>query len=302
MQVTLEMLTGADAGKRVVLNPGGTVKVGRIAEANLVVHDPMVSNLHFHLECTETSCRLKDLNSRFGTLVNNVKVAEAELKDGDTITAGQTNFKVRMVGAGAATIAAPTGPREDMPKAAATPRAAAVVPVEIRKKAVLDHLRALKEPLFGVFDAARDPKVLEVISNAKEEHQSLFEGPRGEILALWAPYLVALPPQSATLETLVNEGWGKAWGIYLTSPLPFERVRNHLRHFLTVRGEEGEDLLFRFYDPRVLRAFLPVCTPEEIVALFGPIKKFLLESRHQGVLLNFMASDRGELQKTEAAK
>lgn len=80
------------------------------------------------------------------------------------------------------------------------------------------------------------------------------------------------------LETVVRDGWGKSWGVYLTSARPFDEVRKHLRQFLMAQLRGGKQVYFRFYDPRVLRAFLPSCTPEESVRFFGPIRCFCFEA------------------------
>ncbi len=45
-----------------------------------------------------------------------------------------------------------------------------------------------------------------------------------------------------------------------------------------MRDTRGRILVFRFYDPRVLRAYLPTCTAEEIAQFFGPISHFAAES------------------------
>lgn len=39
----------------------------------------------------------------------------------------------------------------------------------------------------------------------------------------------------------------------------------------------GEPMYFRFYDPRVLRAFLPACGGAELSELFGPARMLLAE-------------------------
>ena len=39
------------------------------------------------------------------------------------------------------------------------------------------------------------------------------------------------------------------------------RLRHHLKGFLRVRGESGQKMMFRYYDPRVLRVYLPTCNP-----------------------------------------
>ena len=58
------------------------------------------------------------------------------------------------------------------------------------------------------------------------------------------------------------------------------------RHFLMIELE-GEEVYFRFYDPRVLRGFLPNCTPGEIREFFGPIREFLMEAADPGTMLHF---------------
>ena len=37
-------------------------------------------------------------------------------------------------------------------------------------------------------------------------------------------------------------------------------------------------MLFRFYDPAILRAFLPTCDASQLAAMFGPIEAYLIES------------------------
>jgi hypothetical protein len=147
--------------------------------------------------------------------------------------------------------------------------------------------------LFALLDAARSPRVLELLRGSGEEHQSLYEGPKGEELADWAPYAVRLPAPSRLLETLVREGWGESWGIYFTSRKTLAEVRKHFRHFLMVKLAEGRDAYFRFYDPRVLRVYLPSCNTAEAAQFFGPVRDYLMEAKESDTLLQFMNTGRG---------
>ena len=154
---------------------------------------------------------------------------------------------------------------------------------------VLAALRAEGSPLFAVLDAARESRVLRILQRSNHEYESLYEGPQGQELAEVAPYLVRLPARSQVLEQLVRGGWGKSWGIFLTSTLPFKETRRHLRKFLKVLdGSSGQQLYFRFYDPRVLRVFLPTCTAEQRAMFMGPLDCLLLEGE-DGALLRFSA-------------
>ena len=125
------------------------------------------------------------------------------------------------------------------------------------------------------------------------QYESLFEGWSKPQLALFAPYLVSLPPWSKLLGTLVTKGWGKSWGVYLTSHVAFAEVRHHFRHFLMVNMPDGKQVYFRFYDPRVLRVYLPTCTPEEIGYFFGPVSRFATEDEKPETLLEFVRRETG---------
>jgi len=154
-------------------------------------------------------------------------------------------------------------------------------------------LRSAEGTLYALLDAARDGRIARLLDQSPEEHASLYEGPQGEELAEVAPYLVRLEPHSPLLAELLRRGWGNAWGLYLFSEEPFRLVRRHFRHFLKVRTEEGRELYFRFYDPRVLRVFLPTCRPDEVLQLFGPVTRFVVEGTDASKALIFSASPAG---------
>ncbi|MEZ4405860.1 MAG: DUF4123 domain-containing protein [Polyangiales bacterium] len=162
-----------------------------------------------------------------------------------------------------------------------------------RAAAVVERLRAEGEGLYAVLDAARDDHVLAAISRSGERFRSLYEGWQGDGLADVAPYLVELPSGSAFVDRLVREGWGESWGIFLVTPEDFFSVRRHLRRFLRVVDHDGKRLLFRYYDPRVMRAWLPTCTPDETRAFFGSASAFITEGRRGATFLRFTPGPEG---------
>ncbi len=274
-----------------------------------------MSGVHFVVECDETGCRIRDLNSSNGTLVNGTKVGAATLQDGDQIVAGQTRFSVRTE---MEKVEKPTLPISQ-PDAAGT-----TLEGSTPEERLLTLLRKEFQPLYAILDAARSPAIYKLLVEAREEakkpegepasktkpppklqppatgtldggaeYESLFEGQPKAELTLFAPYLVRLLPESKLLEKLVSKGWGKSWGIYLTCDLPFKDVRRHFRHFLMVKLPDGEQVYFRFYDPRVLRVYLPTCLPEEFNEFFGPVKYYLTEDEKPEGLLRFSSAGRG---------
>jgi hypothetical protein len=64
-------------------------------------------------------------------------------------------------------------------------------------------------------------------------------------------------------------------------------LRDHLRQFLIVYDQRGQPMKFRFYDPRVLRAFLKICSQQQYQLLFGPINQLMMESASGKQLMRF---------------
>jgi hypothetical protein len=254
--------------RKVVIEPGGTLRVGRTTRADLVVPDDRtMSTLHCELAWDGETCRVTDRESREGTFVNGERVTEAEVKNGSWIRAGMTVFSVYFE-------------RATPPRAQSGLKGDGTDALTPTQRDALAALKAEKYPLFAVLDAARTLRVIEVMRESVEEYRSLYEGIKGEALAMQAPYLVSLPQGSLLLEQLVLEGWTKRWGIYLSSRRPFAEVRTQLRRVLMVKSEDsGERMYFRFYDPRMLRLFLPVCNRRQTEQIFGEIEAFLVAGR-----------------------
>jgi pSer/pThr/pTyr-binding forkhead associated (FHA) protein len=274
MRLVVEVRLGSRKGRKAILTPGSTLRVGRTDSADLVIpKDPHLSGVHFELAWDGAACMVRDLQSAKGTILNGETVQNGEVAHGDWIQAGDNAFSIYREEA--------TPPRRK--KRRDPPGAAA------RRDEALKALRAEAEPLYAVLDAARDERILEVLRESVEEYASLYDGIQGEALAEEAPYLVGLPKEERLIERLVKEGWGRRWGIFLTCERPFKEVRRHLRRFLMVEEDEtGEQMYFRYYDPAVLRLFLPICTPMQKEELFGDFKAFLVEAK-SGEVLRFAA-------------
>ena len=137
-----------------------------------------------------------------------------------------------------------------------------------------------KLSVWGVLDCARDPKIYLALLESKLEFRCLYSGKLPRELELVAPHLVELFPSSRLTARWIDEGWGQAWGVMLKID-DASNLRHHLRKFLKVRDQQGRSLIFRYYDPRVLRIYLPTCWQDELKTLFGPISAYVIEE-HDG--------------------
>jgi hypothetical protein len=133
--------------------------------------------------------------------------------------------------------------------------------------------------LYAILDAARDERIYPGLRRlaATEEIMCLYQGRAAEELASVAPYLVCLGTSDRVFDWIWEEGWGESWGIFLWSLVSPARLREHFRRLTMVRTEEGQRLLFRFYDPRVLRIFAGTCDAAQSHEILGPVERFVLE-------------------------
>jgi transcriptional regulator with GAF, ATPase, and Fis domain len=70
----------------------GEVTIGREASNGIAVADPSVSRKHCLLDMQDGRYRVRDLNSRNGTLVNGSVIEEQWLQHGDEVVAGDSSF------------------------------------------------------------------------------------------------------------------------------------------------------------------------------------------------------------------
>ena len=151
------------------------------------------------------------------------------------------------------------------------------------------------ESLCGIVDGARD---LELAYEAKclyqKEIWNLFESDVADALADVAPYLIVFDISEGYLGNWTSR-LGKSAGILFTAAADPYKLYAHLRHILIVEDEEHQSFFFRFYDPRVLRIFLPTCTLEQLDEFFGPVRTWICESAEGDGYIEYTRGDQGQL-------
>lgn len=130
---------------------------------------------------------------------------------------------------------------------------------------------------FAVVDCARNPRIYPAIASSRAESACLYSGKLSPGLARVTPYIVRLEQGSSFLRAFYSDGWNDAWGIVLRTSADLTAVRRHLRTLAYAREPRGPKLLFRYYDPRVLRSFLPTCDETQLGQIFGQIDAFVFD-------------------------
>ncbi|MBW2109657.1 MAG: DUF4123 domain-containing protein [Deltaproteobacteria bacterium] len=151
--------------------------------------------------------------------------------------------------------------------------------------------------VYVILDAARNKQIYAALLGLKGEFCCLYRGEMAERLAHVAPYLVKLQEDNAFTKQVLDSGWGDNWGIFLNAPASLRDLRNHFRRFLVVYDESAKSLYFRYYDPRVLQAFLPTCNTEQLLKFFGPVDSYLVESDRGDRLIEYFLTDKKLIQE-----
>jgi hypothetical protein len=136
---------------------------------------------------------------------------------------------------------------------------------------------------YAVLDGAQNPQLLDLLlAPGAPKHECLFAGELEPDMAQVAPYLVALEPGSPFADALLGKGWLPNLGILLISRDELPKVWRQLRQHVMVYGPDLEPLYFRFYDPRVLRMFLPSCEGKSLAEFFGLVDFYFSEADATG--------------------
>jgi hypothetical protein len=131
--------------------------------------------------------------------------------------------------------------------------------------------------LYAVVDAARDRELAGQARRRGYDLVSLFLGDQAGQLADLAPYFFQVPHGAAFLAGEWRAALGKSAGVLIDSPAGPAEVFAHLRYAFIVQDKGGQRYFFRYYDPRVLRDYLPSCTREELIEFFGPVRAWVCE-------------------------
>jgi hypothetical protein len=277
--------------------PGESLVVGRTADCQVRIADRHLSRRHFRLAWNGSLCQLTDLGSANGTWVNGQRIQEAILREGDEIAAGDSAFRIDRVEEPLVTASAaphpvapaeptelrpspPWGPiavfQDAEPTLAGLPVASPPAGSLLEKLLTINAAFDEKAKLFAIIDGAQAVELAFMARLMGHPVYTLFFGDMAEAVAHAGPHLVAVDRPLPFLEKWV-ETLGRNAGILLQTKAEFDVLYAHLREIFVVTDEEGQEYFFRYYDPRVIRTFLPTCTAGELEEFFGVVDRWIVE-------------------------
>lgn len=152
---------------------------------------------------------------------------------------------------------------------------------------------------YAVLNAAINDDLLDHLydEEAPVAFECLYRGELPPEVAYVAPYLVGLERDTAFGNWLVS-GIGKNWGIFALVPASLEMstVRRHFRKFNLIEMPNGKEVMFLYYDPRILNKFIRIMTPEQLNQFFGPIRYIIADEEGAGAVFRYSLNPSGTLE------
>jgi hypothetical protein len=140
---------------------------------------------------------------------------------------------------------------------------------------------------YVILDAARIGDRMDEAKTLNTRNISLYQNKDELSIQSVAPFIFKYESVSDFASWLSKEGWGNAWGIFIVARADMNQIHYHLSGFNRVKKDDGTQMYFRYYDPRVLRIFLRNYNTNQLATFFGLIDRFICEDEDPATALVF---------------
>ncbi len=148
---------------------------------------------------------------------------------------------------------------------------------------IKEHLFADELNTYAIIDGAACPELRFKIYDWEPQSVCLWSGALEPDMQEVAPYMVLLDRDSTFTDWLITEGWDNHWNIFITSELDFKAFRKQIRKLLLVKSPEGQNMVFRFYDPRVMEVFKTLWNEEQKKEIFTGLNNISFQDNENGM-------------------
>lgn len=157
-----------------------------------------------------------------------------------------------------------------------------------------------REALYALVDASHDPFIIPpTIEALTPDAECLFRGKAKEDLGDQTAWIARIDGRGPLLDWLIDEVHGRSMVSFVTSELTVSRLAVHLRKFTKSRDAKGTEHFFRFYNPKVMRQYLPVFDAVQLATFFRSISSCIVEDTRQSNRLLVMRRADGALSRRE---
>ncbi|REJ75582.1 MAG: DUF4123 domain-containing protein [Acidobacteria bacterium] len=158
-------------------------------------------------------------------------------------------------------------------------------------KQLEEKLFPLRTKTYCVLDGAAVKELPKRLYEMAPHHECLVRGELTPDMVHVAPYVALMIRGDDFSDWVLENTLGGNCGIFINTRFSITEMRNHLRALMAVHTEDGKPLIFRYYDPRVFRKFLPSCDAGQVETFFGKIDRFLVESEDGEGMLAYSQSE-----------
>lgn len=134
---------------------------------------------------------------------------------------------------------------------------------------------------YAIIDAAKEGSIPYYLEGMKANYGSLFLGDEAKNLAEVAPYLVELKKDSDVNDWYLEKLYGNGVGFALKTDWSIEGLIQFWARKVKTRIPGTEEKgFFRYYDPSVLREYLPILEEDnELIEFMGAANSILVEAQ-----------------------
>jgi len=149
--------------------------------------------------------------------------------------------------------------------------------------------------VYAFLGGSRDKQIEKIIRLGSLKNHCLIDGKLSYEMAVAAPYMVRLEKDHPQTIEILKKGWGNSWGIFAIThpPATLINIRQNCKKMAMVQLPNDKRAYFRYYDPRVMRTYLPSCTRSEADKVFGHISEYVMEGEEPGTIHRFTRTEDG---------
>jgi len=129
-----------------------------------------------------------------------------------------------------------------------------------------------------IYDAAINGSyTLLMLQKHYTQYRCLLKGTKDEVLADVAPYIFLIDDAGEKLKDEIELSLKEL--ISIESAQDIDVLTDHFKQFI-YQNVNGRECYFRFWDARVLKKFLPLCTEVQLRMFFRPLSAIFMEDEN----------------------